>query len=104
MAYSVVRRTNEIGVRMALGAEQVHVLWMMLRESVVLVAIGLACGLPLAIGAARFLESFLFGVAPFDPAGIGVAMLVLTATAAIAGYLPARRATRVDPIEALKYE
>ena len=104
MAYSVVRRTNEIGVRMALGAGRVHVLWMVLRESVVLVTLGLTCGLPLAMAATRSIKSFLFGVPPFDPAGVGAAVLILTIATTLAGYLPALRASKVDPMAALKHE
>ena len=104
MAYSVVRRTNEIGLRMALGAERLHVLWMVLREAVALVVLGLTCGLPLAMAATRSIRSFLFGIPPFDPAGVGAAVLILAVASTLAGYLPALRATKVDPMVALKYE
>lgn len=104
MVYSVVRRTNEIGVRMAFGAERTDVLSMVLRESFVIVALGLTFGLPLAMVAARFIKSFLYSVPPFDPAGMGVAVLVMAAASMLAGYLPALQATKVDPMVALKYE
>jgi predicted permease len=104
IAYSVVRRTNEIGIRMALGAQRPQVLWMVLREAVVLVTLGLAFGLPLAMGATRWIKSFLFGTPPVDFAGIGAAILVMVAVSMLAGFLPARRATKVHPMDALRYE
>ncbi|HLN02626.1 MAG TPA: ABC transporter permease [Bryobacteraceae bacterium] len=104
IAYSVVRRTNEIGIRMALGAQRPQVLWMVLREAVVLIILGLMFGLPLALGATRWIKSFLFGTPPVDLAGIGAAIVLMIAVSALAGFLPARRATKVDPMEALRYE
>ncbi|HSB12378.1 MAG TPA: ABC transporter permease [Blastocatellia bacterium] len=104
MANTVVRRTNEIGIRMALGAESGRILWMVLRETLVLVTIGIAIGIPVAIGAARLVSSQLFGLTAADPVTLISASLILTAVAALAGYLPARRASRVDPIVALRYE
>lgn len=104
LAYSVARRTGEIGLRMALGARRPQVLWMVLRESLLLVLVGLACGLPLAIGATRWLRSFLFGIPTLDPVGIGAAIILLTTASTLAGYLPARRATKIDPLVALRCE
>jgi len=104
MAYSVVRRTNEIGIRMALGAARPQVLWMVLRESVVLVILGLTFGLPLAMVATRWIKSFLFGIPPVDPVGIGAAVVLMATVSTLASYLPARRATKVDPTVALRYE
>jgi ABC-type antimicrobial peptide transport system permease subunit len=104
IAYSVMRRTNEIGIRMALGAQRPQVLWMVLREAVVLVILGLTFGLPLALGAIRWIKSFLCGTPPVDLAGIGVALIIMLAVSTLAGFLPARRATKVDPLEALRYE
>lgn len=104
MANTVMRRTNEIGIRMALGAERPRILWMVLRETLVLVSIGIAIGVPSAIGAARLIASQLFGLTAADPLTISAAAVVLIAVAALAGYLPARRASRVDPIIALRYE
>ncbi|HWB99693.1 MAG TPA: FtsX-like permease family protein, partial [Bryobacteraceae bacterium] len=104
LAYAVARRTNEIGIRMALGARRADVLWMVLRQSVILVAFGLAIGLPLALVSTRWIRSYLFGVSPTDPLGIGAPILLLTAVSALAAYLPARRATKVDPMVALRYE
>jgi predicted permease len=104
MSYATARRTNEFGVRMALGAEAGDVLWMVLREVLGLVAMGIAAGVPLAAGASRLVESLLFGIAPFDPPAIGAAAVAMTAVALFAGYLPARRATKIEPMAALRYE
>jgi ABC-type antimicrobial peptide transport system permease subunit len=103
-AYSVVRRTREIGIRMALGAQHAQVLWMVLRESLFPATLGIAVGLAAALAATRVLASMLFGLAATDPLTIAGASLVMTAVAALAGYLPARRATKVDPMVALRYE
>ncbi len=104
MAHAVVRRTNEIGIRMALGAERRDIVWMVLKESLLLVAIGLAVGVPAAWGAAHLISSQLFGVNPTDPVSLLTAVLSLTVVAAAAGYLPARKASRVNPLIALRYE
>lgn len=102
MAYGVARRTREIGIRMALGAPRGSVIWMVLREVCVLVAIGLAISVPTAIGTSRFIESFLFGTTPNDPRALAVAVAILLSAALVAGYGPARRASRVDPMIALR--
>ena len=104
MAHAVVRRTNEIGIRMALGAERRNIIWMVLKESLLLVAIGLAVGIPAAWAAAHLIASQLFGVNPTDPVTLITAVVSLTAVAASAGYLPARKASRVNPLIALRYE
>ena len=104
VSQAVARRTNEIGVRMALGAERRDVLWLFLRDTLVLVAIGLAVGVPAAFGATRLVRSQLFGLGVADPASFTIAVVVLTAVAVLAGLLPARRASRVDPMVALRYE
>jgi ABC-type antimicrobial peptide transport system permease subunit len=104
MAYAVVRRTSEIGIRMALGAQQADVLWMVLRETLVMVAIGLATGVAAALASSRVISSQLFGLTAHDPWTIAAASVVLLGVALFAGYLPARRATKVDPMEALRYE
>ena len=104
MAHAVVRRTNEIGIRMALGAERRNIIWMVLKESFVLVVLGLAIGLPASWGAAQLVSSQLFGLSPSDPLTLITAVTLLTLVAALAGYLPARRASRVDPLVALRYE
>src|SRR5215831_4986174 len=104
LSYAVARRTNEIGVRMALGADRRDVLWLVLRDALRLVLIGAALGVPTALAAARLVASQLFGISAADPGAIVVATLMLLAVAALAGYLPARRATRVDPLVALRCE
>jgi predicted permease len=104
MSYTVARRTNEIGIRMTLGAEPSSVLGLVLRESMALVAIGIALGLVAAMAAARLVASQLYGLAPTDPAtAIGAAALMIAA-AAVAAYIPARRASKVDPMVALRAE
>ena len=104
MSYSVARRTNEIGIRMALGAQRRDVLRLVMGESMLLVVVGVGIGLAAALAASRLVASLLFGLAPTDAATMAAAMLVLVAVSALAGYLPARRAARVDPLEALHYE
>ena len=104
MAYSVARRTNEIGIRMALGAQQADVLWMVLKDALVMVGIGLAIGIPTALASSRVISSLLFGLSAHDPWTIAAASVVLLGVALFAGYLPARRATKVDPMVALHYE
>ncbi len=104
MSYNVSRRTNEIGVRMALGAQTSDVLRLVLVESMILVVIGAAIGLATSLAAGRLVASMLFGLAPTDAVTIAVAMAAMLAVAALAGYLPARRAARVDPLVALRYE
>jgi ABC-type antimicrobial peptide transport system permease subunit len=104
MSYSVARRTNEIGIRMALGARRADVVSMVLKESMAMVGIGIAVGLAAALVAGRFVATLLFGLAPTDPATIGAAVIVMAAVSLLAGYLPARRAARVDPMVALRYE
>jgi predicted permease len=104
MSYSVARRTNEIGVRMALGAQRVDVLRLVMRESMLLVATGLGVGLAIALGAGRLVKTLLFGLPPTDAVSIAAAIAVMLAVSALAGYLPARRASKVDPMVALRYE
>ncbi|RPJ64502.1 MAG: FtsX-like permease family protein, partial [Acidobacteria bacterium] len=98
------RRTREIGLRMALGAEPGRVVWLVMREVVLLTAIGIGLGLPLSIGIGRFMESQFFGVSPTDPLTLVLATLTLVSVALAAGYVPAGQATRVDPIRALRAE
>jgi ABC-type antimicrobial peptide transport system permease subunit len=104
MSYNVARRTGEIGIRMALGARGPNVAWMILREVLWMALAGLAIGLPVAFMTSKLVSSFLFGMKPNDPASLGLAVATLIAAAAIAGYVPARRATRIDPMTALRNE
>jgi len=103
-AYSVARRTNEIGIRMALGADRQNVLRMVLRGSLIQVGIGLAIGIPAALAASRLIANQLYGVKTYDPLILGIAVLVLTACALLAGLIPARRAASIEPMEALRTE
>lgn len=104
MSYSVSRRTNEIGIRMALGARREDVLRLVMRESMTLVVVGVVVGLAAAAVAVRFVVALLFDVAPRDAATLAAAIAVMSLVAAFASYLPARRASRVDPTVALRYE
>jgi ABC-type antimicrobial peptide transport system permease subunit len=104
MAYAVARRAGEIGIRMALGARRAHIMWLVLREVFGLTLAGIALGIPLAVWAARYAQSLLFGIGTADPSTIAATIASLLGVAALAGYIPARRALRVDPMAALKYE
>jgi ABC-type antimicrobial peptide transport system permease subunit len=104
MAYSVARRTNEIGIRMALGAQPWAVLGMVLRESVLVVGVGLLAGIPAALACGRLVKSQLYGLAANDPITIVGAAAMLIAVALLASYLPARRAALLDPLAALREE
>jgi ABC-type antimicrobial peptide transport system permease subunit len=103
-SYNVTRRRNEIGIRMALGAQQSSVLRAVLGELAILICIGLAIGLGATIGATRFIVSFLYGVKPNDPWTLFLAAGMLAFVAAAAGFVPARRASRLDPMAALREE
>ncbi|MBV9144977.1 MAG: FtsX-like permease family protein, partial [Acidobacteria bacterium] len=104
LAYRVNRRTAEIGVRMALGAQRGQVLWMVMRESLMVAGFGIAIGLPLAAAGARVLKSMLFGMSPADPVTFALALLAVALLAVASAVLPARRASSVDPMVALRYE
>jgi ABC-type antimicrobial peptide transport system permease subunit len=104
LSYTVASRTNEIGIRMALGADRRDVLWLVLRDALRLVLLGVALGIPTAWAASRLVSNQLFGISAADPVAIGLATLALLVVAAVAGYLPARRATSVDPLVALRCE
>ena len=104
MSYLVTRRTNEIGLRMALGATRPKVLWMILQESLWLVGLGIAIGVPVALTGNHLVSHLLYGLPASDPLTLLGGVSALLAIAALAGYLPARRATRVDPMIALRYE
>jgi predicted permease len=104
IAYSVSQRTRELGIRMALGAHRGNVRLMVIRQGAVLAGIGIVIGLGLATAASRFLRGLLYGISPIDPFSFLAIPLVLAAAALLASWLPARRATRIDPMEALRYE
>jgi predicted permease len=104
VAQGVARRTNEIGIRMALGAQQENILWMVLRDTLALLVLGLAIGIPAAFGASHFISSQLYGLRSTDLISFTLGIVVLAAVSVLAGYLPARRASKVDPIVALHYE
>ena len=104
MSYSVARRTNEIGIRMALGAQRQDVLRLVMRESMILVVAGVVIGLGGAIAVSHFVSNLLFGLAPTEPITMAGAVAVMVLVSALAGYLPARRASRVDPMMALRHE
>lgn len=104
VSHAVGRRTKEIGIRMALGAAKHEVLWMVLRQALMLIVIGIAIGIPVAVAASRMIASMLFKVAAWDPAAIAASVLLMFVSAVLATWIPARRATRVDPMVALRYE
>jgi predicted permease len=104
MAHSATRRTREIGIRMALGARRTNVLWLILRDAVVLVLLGAVIGLPVAFGVTRFVSSFLYGLTARDPITMVAATVVLASVTVVASFVPARRASKVDPMVALRYE
>jgi predicted permease len=104
MAFVVARRRKELGLRLALGAEPGTVLWLVMKEVLLLLSIGLAVGVPAAIGLGRYVSSQLYGIEPNDPWIAGTTVVLLALVSAAAGMIPARRASRIDPIMALRYE
>jgi predicted permease len=104
MSYAVARRTGEIGIRMALGAQRGAVVWMVLREVLILAAMGLAIGLPISLGTSKFVESLLFGLQHNDPRSLATAVAILLSASLVAGYFPAWKASRIDPMIALRHE
>lgn len=101
MAYALARRTTEIGIRTAVGAQRGDVLWIILRHSVILIAAGLVIGFPLALAGTRWTRSLLFGVPAADLVAVSAAVVLM---ALLAGYLPTRRASRIDPMSAIRHE
>jgi macrolide transport system ATP-binding/permease protein len=104
LSYTVARRTSEIGIRIALGAQRGAVVWMVLREVFVPAALGVAISVPMALGTSTFIQSFLFGIKPNDPLALILAAAILMGAALLAGYVPARKASRIDPMAALRHE
>ena len=104
MAYNVARRTGEIGIRKALGARPWDVAWPILREALMLTVIGAAIGLPVALALVRGIRSVFYGIEPHDPITIIGTIVIMLTVAALAAWIPARRAAKVDPMEALRYE
>jgi predicted permease len=104
MAFVVARRRKELGIRLALGAQRTDVVWMVMKEVLLLLGIGLVIGIPTALGAGRFVSDQLYGIQPYDPTIAVATLVLLTAVSALAGLIPAHRASRIDPIMALRYE
>jgi ABC-type antimicrobial peptide transport system permease subunit len=104
MSYAVTRRTREIGIRVAVGAQRENVLWLVLRETLALALLGIAIGIPCALAASRLIAGMLFGLSSNDPSTTVAISLLLLAVAVLAGYLPARKASAIDPIVALRTE
>src|SRR5205085_8950272 len=101
---SVAQQVGEIGIRMALGAQRGAVVWMVLRRVLLLAAVGLAISVPAALSASQLVKSFLFETQPNDPGTLALAGVVLLSAVILAGYAPARRASRIDPLAALRHE
>jgi ABC-type antimicrobial peptide transport system permease subunit len=104
LSYSVARRTSELGIRVALGAQRPALLWMILRECILLLILGLAVGIPIALSATHILKSQLYELSPLDPVAISIAIAAVGVMTIAAAWLPARRATRIDPAQALRTE
>ena len=104
LSYSVARRTSELGIRLALGAKSHSLLWLILRECLVLLLLGLVVGLPVTLSSTRILKSLLYQLSPLDPTVIAIAVLAVASMTVAAAWLPARRATRINPTQALRAE
>ena len=104
MSYTIAGRTRELGVRIALGAQRTDVLRMVLKEAMLLVLVGIAVGVPASLASARVISSMLYGLKSYDPIAMVAVITLLAAVGAFAGFIPARRATKVDPMVALRYE
>ena len=103
-SYAVARRTSEIGLRMALGADRANVLRMVMRSAILQMALGLVIGIPVALIAAHYMADQLYAVKPDDPLSLAIAVVVLSAAASVAGFIPARRAANIEPMTALRIE
>jgi predicted permease len=104
VAYNVTRRTGEIGIRMALGARRAGIIWLVLRSVLTLELLGLALGIPVVLAGSRYLESLLFGIKPNDPLALTAGVAVLFTAGLVASYVPARRASSIDPMVAVRHE
>jgi ABC-type antimicrobial peptide transport system permease subunit len=104
MAFAVTRRTSEIGIRMALGARRGEVQWLVLRQSLAMALLGILAGVPASLALSKLVKTLLYGVKPSDPASIAGAVVVMSVVAALAAWIPARRASRIDPMAALRNE
>ena len=104
LSYNIARRTGEVGIRMALGAQRRTVVWMVLREVLLLAGGGLAFGIPIALGTSKLVGSLLYQVKPNDPAALAAAMGIIVSAALLAGFIPAYRASRIDPMDAVRHE
>ena len=104
VAYNVARRTNEVGIRMALGAQRAGIVWMILRDVLLGAGVGLAISVPAVLATSKFVKAFLFATKPTDPMALAAAVAILVSSAVVAGYMPARRASRIDPMMALRHE
>jgi ABC-type antimicrobial peptide transport system permease subunit len=104
VAFTVARRTIEIGIRMALGAESRRIVWLVVRDVLVVTAAGLAVGLALSLIGSRYVATLLYEVEPRDPASLGMAVAILVLSGAVAALVPARRASRIDPMDAVRQE
>ena len=104
MAYTVARRTREIGIRMSLGAMGGNVVWTVMKEVLLLIGVGVVIGVPLSLGLSSLIRNQLYGLAPHDPITLTAAAILLAGVAGLAGFVPALRASRIDPTQALRYE
>src|SRR6185437_415323 len=104
LSYSVARRTSELGIRIALGARSHALVWLILRECILLLVLGLAIGIPVTLGSAKVLKDLLYQLSPVDPMSIAAAVIAVVCMTLVAAWLPARRATRINPIQALRTE
>jgi ABC-type antimicrobial peptide transport system permease subunit len=100
----VTRRTREVGIRVSVGAQRRDVLWLFARETVALLAVGVALGIPLAIGLARFVRAMLYNVSTSEPRDLAITLAILAAGGLAASWIPGRRAMRIDPVRALRYD